>query len=891
VAVGVEGDAAGTAADLSVTNRRFLVGCSAGLAEKTAVVDIAVGGLRIDGAGEARLRAAALALSPEHPLFGVTESDWPTGFLVDDPTGGHPDRLGQWVVALSVAIQRWARDPAGRGRVVHAEPGRLTLAVPWYRQNFFDEALGLALTVLRRAVTGDGPPLHLATHFGKRWEGILGNGLAPNTLRFVQAGQARGMPFDILPSFTQIGWGVNAERFDMAFTGHTPWMGSALARNKWKSKRTLSAQSIPTPRGWLLTDVEEAVRIATEVSGWPVVVKPVSEDLGRGVATGIRDPETLRRAFAAAARHGAVILEKHIGGDDHRLLVVGGRFLAAARRMPAQVTGDGEHTVGQLVDRLNADPRRGDQRYSLLRRINFDDEAAECLGAEGLSPMSVPEPGRTVALRRTANVSSGGTAQDVTDSVHPDNRALAERVARTVGLDIAGIDFITTDISRSWREVGGAVLEVNSQPGFRPHWVGDPGRDINGEVLDVLFAGRPARIPTAAITGTNGKTTTAMMLHHIWMTAGKRTGVVTTAQLLIGDEVVSVDNLSGQPGARIILNDPGVQAAVLEMPRKGLIVFGHPCDRYDVAALTNVQDDHIGADGIDTLDQMAELKAEVLQRARVAVVVNADDQRCMAVRHRAGTDRHILITEQPDTVAEHRRDGGEAVYCRTVEGRPSIVLAAGEREDVLMAVDDIPATLGGLLRFNVVNAMFAAALAWAQGLAWDTVRQGLRTFESSVQHNPGRYNFIDGFDFQVLLDYGHNPDGVREICGVARTLPVSGRRLVCVCTVGNLAPHHFGEVASDLAGSFDEFVVSCVPAAIARARSYGGEDPVATMLSAGRGHLLDAGVPAGSISTDADPAQAIRATLDAARPGDLVVLLAKHQHGLPVIAEALRTRR
>lgn len=879
--------------ELSVRSRRFLVGRSGGLADKTAFVELAVhGDAGVDAATEARLRSAALALCPEQPLFGVAESDWPTGFLVGGGEAGiGPDRLGQWVVALAVGVQRWGRDPAGRGRVLRVEPERLTLALPWHRQQFFDQAIDVALAVVRRCLTGDGtPPLHLATHFGDAWNGILGNGLAPNTLRFVQAAQSRDMPFDILPSFAQIGWGENAERFDMAFTGRTGWLGNALARNKWKSKRTLAGQGIPTPRGWLLTNAEDAVRLATQNSAWPVVVKPVTEDLGRGVVTGIRDPETLRRAFAVAAKHGAVILEQHVAGDDHRLLVVGGRLLAAARRIPARVTGDGQSTVEQLVARINADPLRGNQRRSLLRTIEFDPEALECLGAEGLAPSSVLEAGRTVVLRRTANISSGASAEDVTDSVHPDNRALAERVARTVGLDIVGIDFITADITRSWREVGGAVLEVNGQPGFRPHWVSNPQRDINGEVLDVLFAGRPARIPTAAISGTNGKTTTAMMLHRIWTAAGKLTGVCTTAQLLIGDEVVSVDNLSGQPGGRMILNDPGVQAAVLEIPRKGLIIFGHPCDRYDVAALINVQDDHIGVDGIETLDEMAGLKAEVLERASAAIVVNAEDPRCMAMRARAGTDRHILVATEPEAVSVHRADGGEAVYCRTVDGRASIVLAAGSRENILMAADEIPATENGLLRFNVVNAMFAAALAWAQGIDLDTIRVGLRSFDNSVEHNPGRYNFIGGFEFTVLLDYGHNPDGVREVCRLARGLPVTGRRLLCASTVGNLDAGHFGAVASDLATGFEGFVVSCVPAAISRARSYGGEDPVATMLHASQARLLDAGVPAGAIRTEPDPARAIRATLDAARPGDLVVLLAKHQQALPVIEEFRRTR-
>ncbi|MBY0442330.1 MAG: hypothetical protein K2Q25_09380, partial [Mycobacteriaceae bacterium] len=355
------------------------------------------------------------------------------------------------------------------------------------------------------------------------------------------------------------------------------------------------------------------------------------------------------------------------------------------------------------------------------------------------------------------------------------------------------------------------------------------------------------------------------------------------------DDLVSTKNLSGQPGARIILNDPAVQAAVFEMPRKGLIVFGHPCDHYDVAALLNIQDDHIGVDGIDTVEQMADLKAEVLERARHAVVVNADDPLCMAMRSRAGTDRHILVTSQPTSpaVAEHRCQGGEAVFTDQRQGAPWIVLSAGDAEEPLIPVDAIPATMNGLLRFNVSNAMFAAVLAWAQGIDIGTIRRALGSFHNSVEQNPGRYNFIAGLPFTLLLDFAHNPDGVREVCAVAGEIPVTGRRILCSQNLGNRHAAHVAAVASAIAKSFDEFVVGCDPQYLLECPEYSGPDPVAAMLSATRQHLLDHGVDSEAITSIGDPAAVIPAALARARVGDLVVVLAEPHDMLPA-AEKFR---
>ena len=797
---------------MRVESTRLLTGCSAGLAERTAIIEIGYSGT-LDPTSESRLRTGAAALCPEEKLFGITESDWPAAFLVD---GEQSDSVGDWVVALTVAVQRWAHDPVWHGRVVSAGPDRVTLAIPWHREPLFRDAVYLALRLVEiwSQPTPNGDELEtLIGYFRKGLPSAQYDGLSTNMLRYVEAAAVRGIPFDVLPSCVQLGWGARAEVMDSSMTGRTSLIGSLTAVNRIATSRALTAALVPTPDGRLVADFEQAANVAGEL-GWPVVVKPVNSDRGIGGVAGIHDLDTLRRAFDAAAtvNPGNVVVESHIAGDNHQLLVVRGALLAATRGMP------------------------------------------------------------------------DGRQLDVTAAVHPDNRQLAERVSRLVGLDIAAVELMISDIGRSWRDVGGAVCDVSVQPGLDRHWHADPDRDINGEVIDVLFAGGSARIPTAAITGTDGKSTTATMLHHIWMTAGARAGLCSTSMLRIGEEVISTENLSGYPGGHILLTDPGVEAAVIEMPRKGLIVFGHPCDRYDVAALLNVGDDHIGVDGIANIEQMAELKAEVLQRARDAIVVNAEDPLTMAMRSRAGTDRHILVARHPDAVAAHRRGGGEAVFLAERDGRSWIVIAVGDEETDLIPTHEIPATMNGLLRFNETNAMFAAALAWAQRIDTATIRQALGGFHNSVAQNPGRYNFIDGPQFQVLLDYGHNLDEVTEVCRVVRGLPVAGRRIVCSAQLGNRHAAQFSQLAPMLAATFDEFVLSCYPLYVMRSADYTGDDPVGAMLSRNRRLLLDEGVAPDRMTMVREPGPAVGAALAIARPGDLVVLLSEPAEAMPHLA-------
>ena len=735
---------------LRVAGVRFLPGCSAGLAERTAYAEIDYDGDGIlDSDALARIRTGVSTLWPGEPLYRVRESDWPAVFLVDSPPGDS-SRLGEWLVALTVAIQRWARLPVWRGRVAGCEPNRLRLALPWSQEAILRGALSFAVQLVEQWARPNADPgavRDIVSYLQRSIPPAQPYGLMPDSLRYVQAAVERHVPFEVHPNCIQIGWGAESDRIDGTRTASTGFIAATTAQNAAAAGRLLADAGLP-----------------------------VGEWRGKG--------------------------------DGYRLLVVRGRLLAAARRAPLE---------------------------------------------------------------------------DVTASVHPDNRILAERAARVIGLDVVGIDVSSTDIARSWQEVGGAICAVDDQPDSELHRLADPARDISGEVFDALFGGRSFRIPTAAITGTNGKTTTCAMLHHIWLTAGVNAGLATTMGLQVGRDVVSTRNLSGQPGAQILLNDPAVEAAVLEMPRKGLIYLGHPCDRYDVAALLNLTDDHLGVDGVETLEELAELKAEVLALAGSAIIVNAEDPLCMAMRSRAGTRRHILVAHQADSVAAHRSSGGEAVFAAQRDGRSWMILAAGDSETALMPFDDIPATMGGLLRVNESNAMFAAAMAWAHGIDLSAIREALAGFTNQGEQNRGRYTFVEGLPFTVLLDFAHNPDGVYELCRVVSQLPVEGRRLACSLNLGSRHANHVGAVSAVLTQTFDEIVFGCDYGEISGSPDYGGDDPVGSMLAQARAVLLAGGFPAESLITEADQQTAVRMTLTRAQPGDLVVVLAEPHDLLPVI--------
>jgi cyanophycin synthetase len=875
---------------IKIKKPKFLYGSMHGIEGRTALVTLEVQG-RLEERELSRVRSyqTLAALNPSEPLFGIDPENWVSSLVLDTPeTPG----FGHTLAGIAVAIQRWARDPVAKALVLQESSDSINLAVPWYRTKVCDRALILALEWTRLRFSGK-LTREQVTYFSKRfWEFLQSahrNHLSPNTFRFAMSALERDLPVMSINERTiQIGWGTRQIRFEGSFTNRTSNMAARLARNKLATNRLLKRNKLPVPKASSAGTWERANKVA-ESLGWPVVIKPSALDQGIGVIAGITDVDLLRSAFKEISelREEPVIIEEHVEGDDHRMLVVNGRLLMTTRRIPAGVTGDGVSTIEELVEIANRNPLRGNSNRSIMRRLQLDELALICLRDAGLKQTDIPRDGQFVALRKTANISTGGTAVDVSDAVHPDNAAAAIRAARILGLDIAGVDFLCTDISRSYREVGGVICEVNSQPGFRPHWLGDPQRDINGEVLDILTEGLTARIPTAAITGTNGKSTTAKMLHRIWQTSGKVAGVCVTAGTWVGEDLIDRENLSGNPGAELLFRDPAVESAVIEMPRKGLIIFGQPSTAYDVAALLNIENDHIGVDGINTLEEMAHLKARVIQQATQAVVINADDKLCMDMRVYISAPRTILLStnEHNEEVHRHRQTGGEAAYLKTVSKQRWLVYAHGASETLVMPIDEIPATDRGLIEHNTFNALAAMALALAQDLEVATVRRALGSFINSSDCNPGRYNYVEGFPFQLMVDFAHNADSASKVVEYVGKLPVRGRKILLCRQLGNRERADFAKMAPAFQRVFDEIIVTTNPKYAKKNPQYAGENPEENMLRFATQQLLAAGCPEETIATEVDLRRAAAIAFSKAKEGDFLLILSEFRIVTPFIEE------
>lgn len=516
----------------------------------------------------------------------------------------------------------------------------------------------------------------------------------PNTLAFLRSARRLSIPWrPVAAGIYQFGQGIHARRLKGAFTDATSAMATQMARHKPTASALLQQAGLPVPRQRLARSEQDCLAAAEQL-GYPVVVKPADQDQGLGVSLNLRTPQAVREAHALASRHGpTVIVEQHVPGDDHRLLVMHGRLLAAARRRPASVTGDGRSTVQDLVARLNADPRRSTRSKSLLQHVALDNDALARLAEQGLAPESVPPAGQVVQLRQTANISTGGTAEDVLPIIHPDNAQLAVRAAQVIGLDIAGVDVLSPDISRPWHEVGGAICEVNSQPGFRPHWLAEPARDINGDILRLLFGGGDGRIPLATVTGSQSQAV-GQTLHDLLVRLGRRAGWCSPHGLHIGSQAVQATPWHARHDAvQTLLGDQRVEAAVIDLPLAILREEGSPFDLCDAAALLDLPP----ATAQDMALQCAD---DLLQRARHAVVLDAMDPRCLALAIRLPAQRVILVADTPQhpVVAAHLARGHRAA---TWGGKQPALHQQATRHP--LPPDAAP------------HDTWAAALAWALG--------------------------------------------------------------------------------------------------------------------------------------------------------------------------------
>ena len=633
--------------------------------------------------------------------------------------------------------------------------------------------------------------------------------IGPSTGAIVDAAVARGIPFRRLTtgSLVQLGWGAKARRIQAAELDSTSAVAESIAQDKDLTKRLLHSAGVPVPLGRPVESVDEAWEVALEV-GLPVVVKPQDGNQGKGVTVNLTERSQLASAYASAAKYGTVMVERFLPGHDFRLLVVGDQLVAAARREPPQVLGDGQHTVRELVDLVNLDPRRGTGHGTALTKIRLDDIAVAHIAAEGLNPESVPAQGQRVVLRNNANLSTGGSATDVTDDVHPEIAARAVEAAQTIGLHICGVDVVCETMLRPLEEQNGGVVEVNAAPGLRMHLAPSFGRPRNVGVpmVDQLFAhGQDGRIPVIAVTGTNGKTTTARIIGHLFAAHGLRVGMTNTDGVYVNGRQIDSGDCSGPRSARNVLAHPEVDAAVLECARGGILREGLGFDRCQVAVVTNVgEGDHLGLNFITTVEDLAVLKRVIVQNVAPTGygVLNAIDPHVAAMASVCpGKIIYFAADRHHPVMATHRAQGNRVVY---VDG-DSIVAAEGSWRETI-SLRDVPITRAGSIGFQVENVMAATAAAWGANLPWETIRRGLSGFVNDSDNAPGRFNVMDYRGATIIADYGHNPDAMRALVQAVEAMPAK-KRSVVISGAGDRRDQDISEQTKILGKAFDDVVL------------------------------------------------------------------------------------
>ncbi|MFC1886407.1 cyanophycin synthetase [Thermodesulfobacteriota bacterium] len=689
--------------------------------------------------------------------------------------------------------------------------------------------------------------------------------LGPTTWSIVKEAKSRGIPFIRLNenSYIQLGYGAHQKRIQASITSQTSAIAVEAADEKTSVKECLKKSGIPVPSGRMVSTEEEAIAVFDGI-GAAVVVKPDVGNHGNGSTINITDPDQLKNAFQVAkAYYPDVIVEEYVHGFDYRLLVINGKLVAAARREPAHVIGDGISSIKKLIQETNTDPRRGFGHEKVLTRIEFDDMTERLLSLRGLSPDSSPGKGEKVYLKTTANLSQGGTATDVTDEVSPDIRLMAERTARILGLDCVGVDALADDISLPLDQSGIKVVEVNAAPGFRMHLEPTNGkpRAVAKPIVDMLFPNGYAQVPVLAVTGTNGKTTTCKLLAHTLKYSGKSVGLACTTGIEIDGYSILTGDYSGPEGAGIVVREPTVDHIVLEVARGGIVRRGLGVDEVDVGVLLNIGNDHVGTDWIESQKDLSLAKSTVVEVVKKsgASVLNADDAVTLSVLDRA-CGNIILFSIDPNNqkLGEHIKEGGTVV---TVDKRNAIIRNS-ELDIIVCALEKIPITFGGIVDFNISNALAAVGALYGLNLPIEQIRNGVMTFYPTANQNPGRMNLFDFQKFKVLVDYGHNPESARAM---ARLLPrLSRGRKVALCHgTGSRTNEQIIEYGKALATVFDYIVLADLDP---RNR------PIGETVELVREGLIKGDFKEENIEIVPEPEKAVDYIFSKAETGDLLVI-------------------
>lgn len=634
--------------------------------------------------------------------------------------------------------------------------------------------------------------------------------LGPSTGSIVEEAVARDIPWIRLGtnSLVQLGYGVHQMRFQATITCKTSSIAVDIACNKEETKRMLDMASIPVASGSICVDAED-LELTIKKIGYPIVIKPLDGNHGKGASINVVTWEDAIEGLAHAQKYSRrVIVEKFITGFDFRVLVIDNKLVAAAKRVPAHVVGDGKKTIQELIDKTNLDPKRGYGHENVLTEITVDRDTTDLLEKMNYSLETIPNNGETVYLKSTANLSTGGTSVDVTDMMHPENIFLAERISRVIGLDVCGIDIMAENLTQPLKENGGVILEVNAAPGFRMHLAPSEGlpRNVAAPVIDMLYPpGKPSRIPIIAVTGTNGKTTTTRLLAHIVKNNGYRVGFTTSDGIYIQNHMLEKGDTTGPLSAEYILKDPTVEFAVLETARGGILRAGLGFSRCDIALITNIREDHLGLNDIDTLDDLARVKSVVVRSVKKDgwAILNAEDDQCLKIANDLSCNIAYFAMDEENPIVKKLSKEGKIV---AVYENGYITIKKGDWKIRVEKVLHIPLTMGGKAKFMIQNVLAATLASYLYGFKTDDISLSLQTFIPSVAQTPGRMNIFEFKRFKVMIDFAHNPAGYTAIEDLLSNIEAT-RKIGIIAGVGDRRDEDIRDCAEIAARMFDHIII------------------------------------------------------------------------------------
>ncbi|MFW6064113.1 MAG: cyanophycin synthetase [Candidatus Natronoplasma sp.] len=773
--------------------------------------------------------------------------------------------MGHIVEHVALELQSLANMEVGYGKTLNTEEdGLYEIAFRYRDEDAGIEAGKEAVRVVEALTRGEKPDIE---EIIKKLKNIRdSNILGPTTDSIVSEAADRDIPYIRLNehSYIQLGHGKNQRRIQASMTDNTSAIAMEIADEKERTKEILEEAGVSVPNGETVRNQEEALELAKSL-GYPVAVKPNIGNHGRGISSRVEDSEELKLAFKEAKRiHPKVLIEKYLMGADHRLLVINGELVAAARRDPPLITGDGGSTIKELIDELNRDPRRGVGHEKTLTEVEIDHMTKRILKLNDYTLESVLAEGEKLKLKSTANLSSGGTATDVTDSVHPKNKMITERIADIIGLDVMGIDLIVPDLKEPIHQSDGGIIEVNAAPGFRMHLDPYKGekRNVAKPVIDMLFPpGSEGTIPIVAVTGTNGKTTTVRLISHILKMDGKGVGIACTDGLFRGNDLLKEGDFSGPQGAKFVLREKNIDHAVLEVARGGILRRGLGFYESDVGVFLNVTRDHLGEGHINTIEDLARLKGVVVESVKPSgkAVLNAEDPEVLEYKEIIRSET-ILFSVDPDVepVKEHLSEGGTVV---TVEN-DFIVIKKEDNVWKVVEVSDIPITFEGKATFNVQNSLAAVASSFALDIDLESIKNGLLTFQSSTSQNPGRTNIMEVGNIKVMIDYGHNRPAVEALSKVLDSLTDREKIVICQGT-GNRKAEDIIDFGKSIGETYDKVIIND---ADPRYRKSG---ETAELVKEG---VLKTDLPLDRVKVIIDEFESIDAGFDMAGEGDLLVI-------------------